>query len=827
MARITIAGESLIAQKLGEKQVLDVARFIFANVPGLDPQKPIDRAQAKPPASQIVYTYAIPPGNAGYVNPNQVVYSSMLGSDVGDFDWNWMGLESAEGVLFAVAYMPLQQKRKNIPPHQLGNNVTRNILVEFSGAQELTGISIDAKTWQHDFTVRLAGIDERERLSNRDMFGRACFFGNALQVEKVGAGYRIKPGLANVEGVRVYSPTALEVPGKSLPTTVWLDVVLERQLNDVVARWSLLCDAAKPDYKDALGVQHYCVALADLTTQAITDRRPVEAIDGPLVQHFAARTGDYAKLRARATTKEDVELSEIPNAISDDPATDDSQILATTKAVNRVHLKVGDLVEGTVAAGKAKQLANPRKIAVTGAATGETEFDGTENVSIKLTLADSGVSAGTYPKVKINAKGLVVGSEELTAQDIPDLNWSKINSGKPTTLQGYGITDALRTGFSDQVPRFYSPVTGTTYATPALEIREVQKVSNTKSGWEYAPRIGFHWGGIIAGDLGMTSAGVLCWNGNKIHHAGNFDPNSKADKSTTLEGYGITDGLKRGEYGLGSNLSPVSEADAHDLPGGFHSVTTTAPNLATYCSVLSMPYYSPGYSAQIAIKHGGSDLRMFARSTVGVGQWSPTVEMWHTGNMSAQDLVPAGTLVQSFSTKPPPGCLRTNGAQVSRTAFARLFTAIGTSYGVGDGSSTFNLPDTRGLFVRDVDDGVGRDPGRVALTVQSFQNALHTHTASTSQAGAHSHAGSSTNAAGEHSHTSPRAQNNDVGGGSPNYTTANGANGTTAATNPAGSHTHTLAIAADGAHSHVVTVNNQGGNESRPVNMALYFYIKY
>lgn len=56
MARITIAGESLIAQKLGNKQVLDVARFIFANVPGLDPQKPIDRAQAKPPTSQIVHT---------------------------------------------------------------------------------------------------------------------------------------------------------------------------------------------------------------------------------------------------------------------------------------------------------------------------------------------------------------------------------------------------------------------------------------------------------------------------------------------------------------------------------------------------------------------------------------------------------------------------------------------------------------------------------------------------------------------------------------------------------------------------------------------------
>jgi len=108
VARITLAGESLIAQKQGAKEVLHITRFIYANVPGLDPAKPIDRAAAKPPAAQIVHTYEIPAENSGYVNPNQVVYSSMLGSDIGDFDWNWLGLESAEGVLFAVAYLPLQ-----------------------------------------------------------------------------------------------------------------------------------------------------------------------------------------------------------------------------------------------------------------------------------------------------------------------------------------------------------------------------------------------------------------------------------------------------------------------------------------------------------------------------------------------------------------------------------------------------------------------------------------------------------------------------------------------------------------------------------------------
>ena len=180
-ASITLAGESLIAQKVGAQQPLIVSRFVLANVPGLDPNGPVNRGAAKPPVGQIVATYDVT--QKGFVNPNQVVYSLMMGSDIGDFDWNWIGLETADNVLLAVAYVPVQQKRRNIPPLQIGNNVTRNFLVVFDGAQALTGITIDAKTWQHDFTVRLHSIDERERLSNRDMFGRSCFFDGGLQLE--------------------------------------------------------------------------------------------------------------------------------------------------------------------------------------------------------------------------------------------------------------------------------------------------------------------------------------------------------------------------------------------------------------------------------------------------------------------------------------------------------------------------------------------------------------------------------------------------------------------------------------------------------------------
>lgn len=373
-ASITLAGEDLIAQKQGAQQALTISRFLFANVPGLDPNGPVDRAAAKPAAAQIVYDYPIPPENRGYVNPSQVVYSAQIGSDVGDWDFNWIGLESAEGVLFAVAYVPLQQKRRNIPPLQVGNNVTRNFLVVFDGAQALTGITIDASTWQHDFTVRLAGIDERERQSNRDIFGRACFFGSALQLEKVGSAYQLKPGIAYIEGIRLVRTAALPIAPPGFPALAWLDVALQRELSDVVASWSVVWGTGKTDYIDSAGVQHYCVAIAELpSSTTITDLRPVEPVSGPLVGMFAFRTGDYEGLRARATTKADVGLSELPNAKSDDPTSNSSEILATTAALNTAMGQVVSPMAGMVAA-FARNTAPAGWLKANGAAVSRTTY---------------------------------------------------------------------------------------------------------------------------------------------------------------------------------------------------------------------------------------------------------------------------------------------------------------------------------------------------------------------------------------------------------------------------------------------------------------------
>lgn len=60
----------------------------------------------------------------------------------------------------------------------------------------------------------------------------------------------------------------------------------------------------------------------------------------------------------------------------------------------------------------------------------------------------------------------------------------------------------------------------------------------------------------------------------------------------------------------------------------------------------------------------------------------------------------------------PSGWLKANGAAVSRTTYAALFSAIGTTFGAGDGTTTFNLPDLRAEFIRGLDDGRNIDIGR-------------------------------------------------------------------------------------------------------------------
>lgn len=93
-----------------------------------------------------------------------------------------------------------------------------------------------------------------------------------------------------------------------------------------------------------------------------------------------------------------------------------------------------------------------------------------------------------------------------------------------------------------------------------------------------------------------------------------------------------------------------------------------------------------------------------------------------------RQMAPAGIVAHFARNSAPTGWLKANGAEISRTSYADLFAAIGTTFGPGDGINTFNLPDLRGEFVRGWDDSKGTDSGRSFGTKQNdaIQNAKAT-----------------------------------------------------------------------------------------------------
>jgi microcystin-dependent protein len=175
------------------------------------------------------------------------------------------------------------------------------------------------------------------------------------------------------------------------------------------------------------------------------------------------------------------------------------------------------------------------------------------------------------------------------------------------------------------------------------------------------------------------------------------------------------------------------------------------------------------------------------------------------GNLA---LTPIGGVLDFGGSTAPTGWLLCNGAAVSRATYAALFLIIGTTYGVGDGSTTFNVPDNRGRF------GLGKAASGTGVTLGSTGGAIdHTHTGGTVSGstgstapgtdtqGAHTHGG----ATGSHTHTFTST-------GPSNFTADIIATTGAGVALPANSHTHsgptdgsTASISSDGGHSHTVT----------------------
>ena len=165
-----------------------------------------------------------------------------------------------------------------------------------------------------------------------------------------------------------------------------------------------------------------------------------------------------------------------------------------------------------------------------------------------------------------------------------------------------------------------------------------------------------------------------------------------------------------------------------------------------------------------------------------------------------------GSIWHFATENPPAGFLECNGIAVSRTTYSRLFARIGTRFGAGNGTTTFNLPDLRGIFIRGWSNTAPTDAGRQFGSIQPDMLKTHTHTGATNVAGNHTHTISGDTPSGQQNKID---LGNDIlyadDGSLPRSTTSSSA----------------------GAHNHELTIEPTGGVETRPVNIALLACIMY
>lgn len=306
---ITSAFESYLAGQIAAGEVVTLDEFVFAYIEGLDPTVPINPDEIVPAEEDIVWRQAV--DKTGVVNEDAVVYSVTLGTGVGDFSFNWVGLiNQASGMLGAVTHIPTQDKYATTEDNQ-GNILTRSFLMGYAGAKLATQISTPAETWQIDFSARLSGIDERQRMENIDLYGVGAFFDTGFLVTSgADSTYTVAPGVGYVGGLRVELSSETPVAVAATPVKIWVDA---HWAGTVASIWNTdFVLSAATDLQDYTlnGYQHYVFAIAEISeTGEVTDLRPKGTLDGgQQANKYVLKSENLSDLPDKAESRSNLEL---------------------------------------------------------------------------------------------------------------------------------------------------------------------------------------------------------------------------------------------------------------------------------------------------------------------------------------------------------------------------------------------------------------------------------------------------------------------------------------------------------------------------------------
>ncbi|MFJ5422278.1 phage tail protein [Pectobacterium parvum] len=361
---VTRAFEAWNVKKTLDGQPAVPDQIVFALIPNQDENQAVSRDEGMPAAAAIKHRAAIT--QAGILNINAVVYSVVLDTTIGDWDYNWIGLvDSKTNTVLMIVHVRTQQKLKTRNGQQ-GNSLTRNLSMQFDGAAEATQINVSAATWQIDFSARLFGMDEAHRLAMRDYYGAAAFLNDGFRVSLANGVATVEAGVGYVGGLRARLDAAAAL-NVSANTAIWLDV--SRQ-GTVTGAWEnrimLTTATALADYIDDAGYQHYVAKVADIVEGGVVDNRKPPVIQWAQIKNVPAASSDVAGVVT------------LGSGVLDNSTT----VAASTRLVWLArNVATGALAKASAAlpadgtAVAANKLATPRTIA-------GVPFDGTENIEL-------------------------------------------------------------------------------------------------------------------------------------------------------------------------------------------------------------------------------------------------------------------------------------------------------------------------------------------------------------------------------------------------------------------------------------------------------------
>lgn len=659
---ITLAFEQHLAELQLGGQPVVPDEFVLAYIPGLDLLAPIDRAAGLPPAGQIVHRQ--PVDQRGKVNANGVAYSIIMDTQVGDFTFNAMYLvHKASGMVAMVVHKADEDKFKNLT-NRPGNSLVKSMLMEYQGAAEATNTQVDASTWQIDFTARLLGLDEDIRLQALDHYGNAAFIDGGFAVIP-GQGvneFLVAPGLGYIAGLRAQLASQQSVVVAQRPATLYADVY---HAGTLLSDW------------------HTHIEIKASSTP-LTDY-----VDGTGYPHYVvpiaslAANGAVTDLRGRgglwwhehrpqAHTKEQVGLDKLENWSWSHSYTGGSPTkYATEKGVTDAHGAAKNYTDTAIANLVDTAPGTLDTLNELAAALGDDpNFATTMTTELSKKLnSTSYTAADVLAKLKtVHGANSGLDTDTIHGVYLRQIWPTASNSNFPNgTLVTTDIPADIASGAS-----FLIEITGKGY--------QGRTHNAIAEGYIYNNGI------IQAKGINLTAStltqikvfehgGVLCFWWPNTGYWDSFFVTVKNTKGFISRNHVVS---------IDDELEPIGskkETITLDQPWYNHNAPITALRWPTFDEITGKPGNIGG----------------------------------EVGEVSAFALV-----------SPPAGWLKANGAAVSRATYAALFAAIGTTFGAGDGATTFNLPDIRGEFPRGWDDGRGVDVGRLLGSNQS--DAFQGHT---------------------------------------------------------------------------------------------------